>query len=249
MPYIDSHAHLTGEGYSDEAIHAMIKKAHESGVERIVNICTDKASFERALALALPDNVAAIPPHDVHLSQDLLEEYFLLIEKQGESLLAIGETGLDQVNAEGLLEVQIGWFKRHIQLAEKYQKPLVIHCRNAFKELFSVLDDVRYQGPLLLHCFTGTEEEASELVRRGYLLSFSGILTFKKSEELRAIARRVPLKNIVIETDAPWLAPQSKRGQINEPANVIEVADTLRALKEEPVEEQIYNNTLSFFRL
>lgn len=247
MPYIDSHAHLTGDNYSDHDIAMMLERAHQAGVEKVINICTEKRFLERAFALNLPYNVAAIPPHDVH--QAGLEEYFSYIEAHIDRLIAVGETGLDLVNAEGSLETQIIWFKRHIALAVKYNKPLVIHCREAFDPFFAVLDDVGYQGPLLLHCFTGTEQEAQKLVHRGYYISFSGILTFKKSEALRLVARSVPLERILIETDAPWLAPEAHRGKSNEPAFVTYVAKTLSFLKERDVTDSLMNNTLSFFRI
>ncbi|MEI6531190.1 MAG: TatD family hydrolase [Chlamydiota bacterium] len=246
MHYIDSHAHLTGEGYSDVDIARMMKSAQESGVDAVINICTNKICLERAFSLPLPHNVAALTPHDAHLEG---EEFFSFIEKHVDQLVAIGETGLDLVNSQAPLHSQISWFKRHIRLAVKYQKPLVIHCRGAFKEFFEVLDEESYQGPLLVHCFTGTREEALEVIKRGFFISFSGILTFKKSEELREVAKVVPLERILIETDAPWLAPQSKRGQINEPGNVVEVAEALRNIKQTPVSSQIYTNTRSFFDL
>lgn len=247
MPYIDSHAHLTGDNYSDHDIALMRERAHKAGVEKVINICTEKRFLERAFALHLPYNVAAVPPHDVH--QTGLDDYFAYIEANIDRLVAVGETGLDLVNAEGALETQIIWFKRHIALAVKYNKPLVIHCREAFAPFFAVLDEVGYQGPLLLHCFTGTMLEAEELVRRGFYISFSGILTFKKSEALRLVAKSVPLENILIETDAPWLAPEAHRGKINEPAYVTYVAETISFLKERDVRETLLKNTLSFFRL
>ena len=246
MHYIDSHAHLTGENYRDVEISLMMKKAQEAGVVEVINICTNKISLERAFSLPLPYNVAAITPHDAHLEG---ENFFCFIEKHVDQLVAIGETGLDLVNSKAPLESQIIWFKRHIKLVLKYKKPLVVHCRGAFKELFLTLDEESYTGPLLVHCFTGTGEEALEIIKRGFFISFSGILTFKKSEELREIARAFPLERILIETDAPWLAPQSKRGQINEPANIVEIVETLRDIKGVPVASQIYTNTRNFFDL
>lgn len=238
MRYIDAHAHVSSMPDKE----AVLDRATKAGVT-VINICTDKDSFEKAEGLSY--NVAAIPPHDVHLEG--LEEYFALIEANVDKLVAIGETGLDLVNAEGPLELQIAWFKRHIALAEKAQKPLVIHCREAFPPFFEVIDS--YKGPLVLHCFTGTEKEADELIKRGFYISFSGIITFKKSEALREVVKKVPLERMMIETDAPWLAPQSKRGKTNEPAFVIEVAETVKAIKGCPVEEQLYTNTATFFRL
>ena len=248
---IDSHAHLTGEAYTDSDIAHMLKRAHEASLAAIINICTDQISLERALKLSEPSvfHAAAIPPHDVH--QKGLDSYFEAIVKalQENRLVAIGETGLDLVNAEGALSEQIIWLKRHIDLAKEFQKPLIFHCREAFDPLFRILDEEGYKGPALIHCFTGTREEAQEVVRRGFYLSLSGILTFKKSEELRRTAQEMPLHQLMIETDCPWLSPESKRGQVNEPAYLGEIADKLADVRGEEVRNQLFTNTTHFFSL
>lgn len=254
MPFkdvIDSHAHLTSEGYSDEAIHLMLQRSEAAHVKAIINICTDQASLSSALKSPYPSvfSAAAIPPHDVH--QSGLESYFEAIEAalQAGRLIAVGEAGLDCVNAEGALEQQIVWLKRHMALAKKYEKPLILHCREAFEALFALFDEEHYSGPTLFHCFTGTLVEAEEAVRRGFYLSMSGILTFKKSEALREVAKAMPLNRLMIETDCPWLSPQSKRGQVNEPAFVQEVADVLETIRQEEVRGQLFQNTKDFFGL
>lgn len=118
----------------------------------------------------------------------------------------------------------------YLELAKSLRLPIIIHCRDAFEDLFTVFDEHYQNMPFILHCFTGSSEEAKEVVRRGGFVSLSGILTFKKSVDLQATAKLVPLENLLIETDAPYLAPQSKRGRTNEPSFIVETAAFLANL-------------------
>ena len=129
--------------------------------------------------------------------------------------------------------------------------PVVIHCRDAFEDLFTIADK-EYDGPLVLHCFTGTLEESREVIKRGWMLSLSGIVTFKKSEELKKVAIDVPMERLLIETDAPYLAPGKYRGKRNEPSYITETLKVIADLKEidsEILEKQTYKNAKEFFRI
>lgn len=246
----DTHAHLTGEELSGKA-EELLARARDAGVGRIVNVCTDVLSLERGITLAKRHewifNTAATTPHDV-LKEG--ESFFPLVEKSSHLLVAIGETGLDYYYEHSPKEVQQQFLRRYIELAKKSALPLVFHCRDAFSDLFAITGEMCPGHPCLLHCFTGALDEAMEGVRRGWMISFSGIVTFKKSEELRRVAKEIPLEHLLVETDAPYLAPQSVRGRENEPAYIRETLfciAVLRGMKSETLAEITSANAETFF--
>lgn len=250
---IDSHAHLTCETLVNEA-PSLVARAKEAGVETIVNICTDVASLEAGLELRKQcPNVyltASTTPHDVEKQG---ESFFPIVAehaRQG-AFVAIGETGLDYYYDHSPRDLQQEFLRRYFALATEVGLPVVIHCRDAFDAFFAIQDEC-YKGPGILHCFTGTPAEADEVIKRGWYLSLSGIVTYKKSEELREVARRVPLDRLLIETDAPYLAPQSKRGKTNESAYIVEtaqmIADT-RGISLDEVIKATASNAKKIFRL
>ncbi len=222
-PLFDSHAHLSDAAF-DSDLGEVIARAQGAGVHRIVNICTDQETLEKGVILAGNPTIflaAATTPHDAALIDPLFDEVSrLAIEGK---LVAIGETGLDYHYERSPKEVQQLSLRRYLKLARESGLPLIIHCRNAFNDLFELLDGEE-PVPVLLHCFTGTLEEAQGVIQRGFFLSLSGIVTFKKSESLREVARLTPLSQLLIETDSPYLAPQSERGKRNEPAFLAETA-------------------------
>lgn len=251
---IDSHAHLTHISFSED-VRPFLERAKSSGIESIVNICTNPLELERGLALASEFpwiyTVAATTPHDVAKEG---EEAFPIMERhamQGD-LVAIGETGLDYHYYPETKEIQQLFLRRYLQLAIKCSRPVVIHCREAFADLFQILDE-EYEGrPGVLHCFTGTLEEADEVIKRGWYLSLSGIVTFKKSTTLQEIAKKVPLGQLLIETDSPYLAPAPHRGKPNEPAYLLDTAKFIANLRGIPLENLAAAttfNTRSLFSL
>ncbi|HEY5260193.1 MAG TPA: TatD family hydrolase [Rhabdochlamydiaceae bacterium] len=236
---IDTHAHLTSEQVEGQ-LDGMLVRAKEKGVGKILNICTDVASLEKGLTLAQREpwlfNAAATTPHDVEKEG---EHFFPFVEdsaKKGE-LAAIGETGLDYHYTHSPKKLQQDFLIRYFELAKSCHLPLIIHCRDAFEDLLAMIDQYYADRPGVLHCFTGTLQEAKQLVNRGWLISFSGIITFKKSESLREVAAWAPLDRIVIETDTPYLAPQGHRGKVNEPSFIIETAQEIARLKGIPLEK------------
>lgn len=243
MSFTDSHAHLTSNAVYNN-VDAIIERALQAGVDTIVNICTDQITLERGLVLAkkYPNiyTVAATTPHDVEKEGESL---FPLMEHHARSgdLVAVGETGLDYFYKHSDPNLQQHFLRRYLHLALDTKLPVVIHCREAFADLFSILD-AEYtinskHAPGVLHCFTGSIAEAEQVISRNWYLSLSGIVTFKKSETLRDVAKMVPLDQLLIETDTPYLAPQSKRGQVNEPAYLPETAAVIAAIKGMSVEE------------
>ncbi len=230
---IDTHAHLTSDLMLPH-LSEVLQRAMDAGVEKIVNICTDVKSLQEGIALEKTCpwvyTTAATTPHDVETEG---EGFFPVVERAAleQRLVALGETGLDYFYKHSDKRVQQQFLSRYFSLAKKAKLPLVFHCREAFGDLFSMADEQYKALPALLHCFTGSLQEAKEVLDRGWLISLSGILTFKKSENLREVAKYVPLESLVIETDSPYLAPQSQRGKSNEPAFVIEIAKTLASIK------------------
>ena len=237
MKLIDSHAHLSSPDLWED-LPSILQRAETAGIVKIINICTNHETLEKGLALTTRYpwvyNSAATTPHDVEKEG---ESFFPLVEKCAKegSLVAIGETGLDYHYTYSPKEMQQHFLKRYLHLALTCKLPVVIHCREAFSDFFKILDKEyivnNQHAPGVLHCFTGTVEEAQEVMARGWYLSLSGIVTFKKSEELREVAKKVPLDRLLLETDAPYLAPQKQRGKRNEPAYMIETAALIAEIK------------------
>jgi TatD DNase family protein len=231
--FIDSHAHLTSASLAQTASD-MVQRAKEMGIAAIVNICTDEDSLQKGIILKKERPAvylaAATTPHDVEQEG---EDFFPIVKKAAEDklLVAIGETGLDYHYQHSPILLQKKFLTKYFELALETALPLIFHCRDAFADLFAMADTDYRSKPGLLHCFTGTLEEARQVLDRGWYISFSGIVTFKKSEQLRAVARYVPLDRMMLETDSPYLAPQSKRGKVNEPAYLIETAEKIADLK------------------
>lgn len=224
--FIDTHAHLTSEQLHAD-VEAILVRAKSAGLKKIVNICTDVKSLEAGLAVHEKHpwifNTAATTPHDVEKEGDT---FFPLVERCAleRQLIAIGETGLDYFYEHSNRKTQQAFLQRYFALALQVKLPLIFHCRDAFEDLFAMADQEYREAPAVLHCFTGSRDEAKKVLDRGWYISLSGIVTFKKSEGLREVAKFVPLDRLLIETDAPYLAPQSHRGQRNEPAFLIETA-------------------------
>ena len=239
--FIDSHAHL-----GDESLFLRFKdvleNARMAGIDTIVDICTNFQTLERGLLIQASDPpitvvlAAATTPHDVEKEGDA---FFIQVEESAlkKKLVAIGETGLDYHYEHSPKEIQKKHMIQYFHLAKKTDLPIIFHCRDAFSDLFALADIEYKNSAALLHCFTGTLEEAKQVLERGWSISFSGIITFKKSEQLREVVKYVPLDRIFIETDSPYLAPQTKRGSCNEPSFIVETAKVIADLKKVPLEQ------------
>lgn len=234
MHYIDSHAHLASSTVLPH-IEGILVRARQAHVSHILNICTDPVTLEEGLRLAqlypFIKNAGATTPHDVAHGGETAFPLFSAAARE-KKLAAIGETGLDYHYVHSPKEIQQKFLKRYLLLAAESRLPVIFHCRDAFADLFSIAD-IEYpkKSPAILHCFTGTVAEAEQVIKRGWHLSLSGIVTFKKSESLREVAKMVPLSQLLIETDTPYLAPQSQRGNPNEPSFLPEIAACIAAAK------------------
>jgi TatD DNase family protein len=230
---IDSHAHLGYDSLYDN-IDTIMQRAFAEEVLAIINICTDEITAQRGLALQQKYpciyNVGSTTPHD---TEKLGEKDFAMFSNlaRQKKLVAIGETGLDYFYDYSPKKTQQKWLTQYLELAVETNLPVVIHCRDAFSDLFAITENSYKERPLLLHCFTGTISEAKQALDRGWMISFSGIVTFKKSTQLQEAAAYVPMSHLVVETDSPYLAPQSKRGQTNEPSFLKETAKFVADLK------------------
>lgn len=238
----DSHAHLTFEQFAEEERGEVLERARAAGVLSIMNIATDISSLEAGWKLQQCAHeiaiycAAATTPHDVIDSEDL---FFPIVEEaaHGKQLAAIGETGLDFFYRPDCKKEQEATFLRYALLAQTTSLPLIVHCRDAFPTLLGILRDLEKPVQGILHCFTGTTEDARALIEQGWYISFSGILTYPKSESLRQTARCIPMDRLLVETDSPYLAPQQKRGQRNEPAYLRYTVEAIAAVKNASYEE------------
>lgn len=255
IPLIDSHVHLTSPQLLPD-VKEIIARGQSAGLSKMINICTDSASLEAGLLLQteypnLLYTTAATTPHDVEKEGELFFPTVEAAAKQ-KKLIAIGETGLDYFYEHSPKAIQRTFLIRYLALALEVRLPLIFHCRNAFEDLFSIAAKEAPHAKALLHCFTGTLQEAKKGLEFGWMISFSGIITFKKSASLREVVRTVPLDRLLIETDAPYLAPLSQRGKRNEPAFLLETAECIASIKGLPLEEishQITENALQFFAI
>ena len=250
---VDSHCHLDFPDFAAE-IDAVVARAEAAGLAKIVTISTRVRRHREVLAIAERfENVfcsVGTHPHYAHEELDVTARD-LAERARHPKVVGIGEVGLDYHYDNSPRETQERGLRTHIAAARETGLPLIIHCRDADADMARILTEEMQQGifPAVLHCFTGGRELARTGVALGMYVSFSGILTFKKSDALRAIAAELPADRILVETDAPYLAPQPWRGKRNEPAYVVETARVLAHCRGVGAEEIARQTTENFFRL
>jgi TatD DNase family protein len=253
--YVDSHCHLTFEGLAGriDAVRAAMRAAQ---VDRALLICTTLEEFEQVHALAAAhDNFwcsAGVHPDTEGLREPSVEDLLTLAARP--KVVAIGETGLDYFRLEGRTVADMAWqrdrLRVHVRAARASAKPLVIHTRSASVDTLSVLrEEGADQAGGVFHCFTETAEVARAALDMGFHISFSGIVTFRNAQDLRDVARLVPLDRMLIETDSPYLAPVPHRGKQNEPAFVPFVARAIADVRGVPVEQIADATSRNFERL
>jgi TatD DNase family protein len=243
MDLIDSHAHLEFAQF-DEDRAEMLERARAAGVSTLLAIGsgTGPSKLDAAIPFAEQNDwiyaTVGIHPHEAKLATD---EHFAALERlaQHPRVIAWGEIGLDYFYDHSPRETQHEVFRRQLGMAHATRKPIVIHCRDAWDDCLRILDeDWRATGlGGILHCFTGTAEEARRGIEMGFVVSFAANVTYPKAQNLRDVARDLPLDRLLIETDSPFLAPQGRRGKRNEPAFVAEVARTLASVRNLPADE------------
>lgn len=236
--YIDSHAHIEMEDFDSDR-EAMIRRALEAGVEMIVavgNGDVSKDSHSRAFRVAEKHpfifTTVGVHPHEARLLDDGM--YARLADLAShEKVIAWGEIGLDYYYDNSPRETQRDAFRKQLRMARDRGLPAVLHTRDAEQDTLAILsEEWRGSGlPGIVHCFTGTRAFAEEAIALGFYISFSGVVTFKKAEDLRETAALIPIERLLIETDSPFLAPVPYRGRRNEPAYVVETARQIAALR------------------
>jgi TatD DNase family protein len=250
---IDSHCHLDFPDFAGE-LDAVVARARDAGIARIVTISTRVKRHAEVLAIAerFPEVYCSVGTHPHHAHEELAVGVEDLIERtRHPRVVAIGEAGLDYHYDRSPREAQERGLRNHIAAARTTGLPLVIHSREADEDMARMLEEETAKGAFsaVLHCYTGGRELAQRAIELGLFISFTGILTFKKSDELRAIAQELPADRILVETDAPYLAPGRHRGKRNEPAFVIETASVLAETRAVSLEEIARQTSGNFFRL
>ncbi len=253
MMLVDSHCHLDFPDFASE-LDAVVARARKAGVGRIVTISTRVKKHAQVLAIAekYPDVFCSVGthPHSAQEETDVTTQD-LIARARHPKVVAIGEAGLDYYYDKSPRDLQEQGFRRHIAAARATGLPLVIHSRDCDADMARILEEETGRGPFpaVLHCFTGSRDLAFKAVALGLHVSFTGILTFKRSDDLRAIARDLPGDRIMVETDAPYLAPLPYRGKRNEPAYVVETAKVLAETRGVTPEQIAEQTTETFFRL
>jgi TatD DNase family protein len=254
MPWTDSHCHLPYEGLEDPAV--VIAAAHDAGVSRLVTVGTDARQSAAACDVARAhDGVWAtvgLHPHDATQGVDTIVPVLDDGTRDG-VVVAIGECGLDYHYDHSPRDVQRDAFASQVALGQARGLALVIHTREAWDDTFAILDAHGMpRAGVVFHCFTGGADEARRCLDRGAYLSFSGIVTFKRADDVRDAARLCPLDRVLVETDSPYLTPEPHRGRANVPANVPLVGAAIAAVQGVPtdrVEEATSRNASELFGL
>lgn len=258
LTLIDTHAHLDDEKFQDD-LDEVLARAAQAGLRHIITIATTAGSSAASVSMASqhpqillatvgiqPNNVAEAKPPD-------WDTVVGLVNSPG--VVGLGETGLDRYWDFTPFDQQEDYFARHLALARERDLPLVIHCREAEDDVVRMLrEDYDRHGPVraVMHSFTGSMATMDHCLQMGLYISFAGMLTFKKSEDLRAVAARVPLDRLLVETDSPYLAPVPRRGKRNEPAFVEHTARCLAEIHNRTAEDmaaQTTKNACDLFRI
>jgi len=250
---VDSHCHLDFPDFAPD-LDAIVQRAEAAGIGRIVTISTRVRRLDGLLAITnrFPNVYCSVGTHPHHADEeDGISADELIALTKHPKVVALGEAGLDYFYDKGSPEAQARGFRAHIAAARATGLPLVIHTREADDDCKRILEEEVAKGPFkaVLHCYTGGRELAMRAVELGLMVSFTGILTFKNSQNLRDIAAELPADRLMVETDAPYLAPGKHRGKRNEPAFVVETARVLAETRGVSLEEISRQTTENFFRL
>jgi TatD DNase family protein len=250
---VDSHCHLDFPDFAGD-LDAIVARAEAAGIGRIVTISTRVKHFDALLAIAerFPNVYCSVGTHPHHADEEdgIPAEKLIELTKHPKAV-ALGEAGLDYFYQHGSRAAQERGFRAHIAAARATGLPLVVHTRDADEDCARILEDEMAKGSFraVLHCYTGGRDLALKAISLGLSISFTGILTFKKSQGLRDLAAELPADRIMVETDAPYLAPGKFRGKRNEPSYVVEIAKVLAETRGVSLEEISRQTTENFFRL
>ena len=249
---IDSHCHLDHEPLFND-LDNVIKRSKEVGIEKLLTICTTLDSFNKIKQLVKKDDIIfgtyGIHPHEA--KNDKVTTQLIIDEiNQNEKIIGIGETGLDFYYNFSDEKDQITSFEEHINASIELKIPLIIHSRNAEKQMLEIFNQYKnHDLKILMHCFTGSKKFAESLLDLNAYFSASGIITFKNSTDLQETFKSIPLEKTLIETDSPYLAPVPNRGKKNEPSFVKFTAEKLAEIKDIPISTLVKSTTSNFNKL
>ena len=251
---IDSHCHLDYEHLYSQ-LDDVIARAENHNVKYLLTICTTLDSFKKIkIIIDKYKNIYGtfgIHPHEVKNFLEVNSKFIIDIKKINKKVIGIGETGLDYYYNHSDKNLQRKSFIEHIRAASLLNLPLIVHSRNAESDTIDILKSEKKNSNLkiLIHCFTGSKQFASKLIDIDCYISVSGIITFKNSSDLCDTVSTIPLENLLVETDSPYLAPSPYRGKPNEPSYIIHTIDKLSELKKIPGDKVIEYTTANFKRL
>lgn len=253
MKYFDTHCHLDFEQFNSDR-EEVIERAKEQGVEYIINIGTNLESCKKVIEISEKHDFlfASIGIHPLDISEYKLED-LKEIEKlvKNEKVVAIGETGLDFYYSKENKDKQKDFFIGQIEIAGKYNLPLVIHQRESKNEMIEIIEKFKLPEKVVFHCFGGDLDFAQYCIKKNFYVSFTGILTFKNAKNVKNVAKFYPIEKVMVETDAPFLAPYPYRGKRNEPFMVKYIVEEIKKIKEEKekIEKIIFENSVNFFNI
>ena len=250
----DSHCHLDNS-YIYNQLDDVVKRAHTNQIKYLLTICTTLESFEKIkLIINKYTNVYGtfgIHPHETDKNKHVDLKFILNEKKKNKKIIGIGETGLDFYYNHSDKKNQKISFIEHIQAASQLNIPIIVHSRNAETDTYEILKTEMKNSSLkvLLHCFTGSKDFANKLIDLNCYISVSGIITFKNSGELASTVATIPMKNLLVETDSPFLAPLPYRGKSNEPSYIVHTVEKLSEIKKTSKETIITSTTSNFKKL
>ena len=251
---IDSHCHLDYPELFNQ-LDDIIARAENNDVKRFLTICTTLESFEKIKIITQKfENIYGtygIHPHETKKNTDINKHEIINQIKKNKKIIGIGETGLDYYYNHSDKEIQKKSFSEHLNAASELGIPVIVHTRNAESDTFDILQSVKKNSKIkvLIHCFTGSGDFAKKLLDLGCYISISGIITFKKSYELSKVVTDIPLDNLLVETDSPYLSPDPYRGKSNEPSYIINTVKKLAEIKNLTENEIALKTTNNFIKL
>jgi len=251
---VDSHCHLDFPDFSDDKLEQVLNRAKTANVRHMLTISTRLNTFANIQKIA--EKYAhiycsvGIHPHNADEESDATTADLITLSK-AEKVIGIGETGLDYFYEHSPKDIQVKQFRNHIAAARDTGLPIIVHTRDADDDTVEILADEYKKGPFkgLIHCFSSTQELAEKVLDMGFYISVSGIATFKKADDLRETLSKIPLNRLLVETDAPYLAPMPMRGKPNEPAFTAFTAAKLADIKNTDIDDVARQTTENFFTL
>ncbi len=251
---VDSHCHLDYAELYDQ-LNEVVKRAVLSQVNYLLTICTTPESFKRILLILKKyKNIYGtygIHPHETQKYKNIDSSIISKVKKKYKKIIGVGETGLDFFYNHSDKEVQKKSFIEHIKAASELNVPIIVHSRNAETDTYEILKSEKKNSNLkiLMHCFTGSKDFAKKLLDINCYISVSGIITFKNSTELSETISSIPIENLLVETDSPYLAPNPYRGKTNEPSFILHTIEKLSQIKKVTKQSIIFNTTTNFKKL